>query len=288
VTPVPILGGGVDSRQYRISFAIETLSQVPADLVLPSGLGAFDAGVFLPRAEADWLGRRRYPPRILLVSGHEAWVVTHPAAGEQPVRLPLDRIERVEWGRILLTGWIVLTWDCGQVKLQYNTRARAPVEKCIRTIEDRWLPAAPTGAKLSAEVFGRPLDLKFKYAWSAEQLAGESPLAQFFQPAVQGNTSSAGDLVLVTSRRLLWITERREGKYERYGTVCHSARVSSIEGVRCLWTKRRGDLEIAFRSGDQWHVSLREDQEQEAHRFETLVGRTLLVGVGLPGPAAGS
>jgi hypothetical protein len=260
---------GVDSRQYRFTFAIEALSQVPADFVLPAGLAVFDAGVFLPRDDVDWLGRRRYPARILLLSDREALVVPHPAAGEQPVGVSLDRIERVEWGRILLTGWAVLTWDGGQIHLPYNTRARGPVEKCMKTLQDRWLPAAPARPTASAGVFGAPLDLKFEYAQSAELLPGETVLAQFFQPP------PAGDLVLATSRRLLWITERHKGSYGRYGTVSHSARLPSIAGVRCVRTDRGGRLEIAFRSGDPWHVPLREHQMQEAGRFETAIRRML-------------
>jgi hypothetical protein len=280
VTPMPSLERNVDSRQYRFSFAIEALPQVPADFVLPSDLGAFDAGVFLPRDEVDWLGRRRYPARILLLSGREALVVPHPAAEEQPVRVPLERIERIEWGRILLAGWVVLTWDAGQIQLPYNTRARGPVEKCMKTLQDRWLPATPAPDPPSAGAFGEPLDLKFEFARSAELLAGEAPVAQFFQPAVhelrrrlwlRRNDSSAGDLVLVTSRRLLWITERHKGSYERYGTVSHSARLPSIAGVRCVRTDRGGGFEIAFRSGDPWHVPLREDQKQEARKFEVAV-----------------
>ena len=271
---------GGDSRQYRFTFAIEALSQVPPDFVLPPEFRAFDAGVFLPRGDVDWLGRRRYPARILLLSDREAMVAPHPAAGELPVRVSLDRIERVEWGRILLTGWIVLTWDGGQISLPYNTRARGPVEKCMKTLQDRWLPAAPARPAPPTWAFGEPLDLKFEYARSAELIDGEAPLAQFFQPAVRGlrrrswfrrNDSSAGDLVLVTSRRLLWITERHKGSYGRYGTVSHSTRLSSIAGVRCVWTQRAGSLEIAFRSGDPWHIPVREDQKQEARRFEAAV-----------------
>jgi hypothetical protein len=257
---------GVDSRQYRFSFGIEAPSQVPADFVLPSDLGVFDAGVFLPRDDADWLGRRRYAARILLLGGREAIVVPHPTAGEQSVRVPLDRIERIEWGRILLIGWIVLTGDGGQVRLPYNTRARGPVEKCMQTLQDRWLPATPIQEAPSAGACGEPLDLKFAYARSAELLTGESPLAQFFQPR---------DLVLVTSRRLLWITERHQGRYERYGTVSHSARRASIAGVRCVPADRHGELEIALRSGAAWRVPLREDREQEAQRFEAAVRRML-------------
>jgi len=146
---MPSPGSGVDFRQYRISFPIEALSQVPSGFVLPSDIGAFDAGVFLPRDDADWLGRRRYPPRILLVNDREALVVPHREAGENPVRVPLDSIERVEWGRILLVGWIALAGDGGQIYLPYNTRTRGPVEKCMKTIQDRWLPAAPAHETLS-------------------------------------------------------------------------------------------------------------------------------------------
>ena len=246
----------VDSRQYRFTFAIEALSQVPPDFVLPPEFRAFDAGVFLPRGDVDWLGRRRYPARILLLRDREAMVAPHPAAGEQPVRVSLDRIERVEWGRILLTGWIVLTWDGGQINLPYNTRARGPVEKCMKTLQTRWLPSARQTP--AAGAFEEPLDLKFEYARSAELLDGEVPLAQFFQPP------PGGDLVLVTSRRQLWITERHKGSYGRYGTVSHSASLSSIAEVR-------GGLEIAFHSGDAWRIPVREDQKEEAQKFEVAI-----------------
>jgi hypothetical protein len=109
----------------------------------------------------------------------------------------------------LLTGWITLTWDGGQISLPYNTRARGPVEKCMKTVMDRWLPVAQARATPAAKAFSQPLDLKFGYALSAELLAGEVPLVQFFQP------SPGGDLVVITSRRLLWITERNKGTYGR-------------------------------------------------------------------------
>ena len=43
--------------QYRFSFALETVSKVPGDFVLPPDLGTLHAGVFLPADDADWRGR---------------------------------------------------------------------------------------------------------------------------------------------------------------------------------------------------------------------------------------
>lgn len=265
--------------QYRFSFALETVSQVPGDFVLPPDLGTLHAGVFLPADDADWRGRRRYSPRILLLCGSEVVIVPHPAAGEPTVRVPLERIERIEWGRILLTGWIVLSWDTGDMRLPYNTRSRGPVEACVKALLDRWLP--PQGcADRAAKSFGAPLDLKFRYALAAELVVGEVVLAQFFQPGDRGlrrrfwfhrSESAAGDLVLITSRRLLWVTERHKGKYGRYGAVSHSARISSIAGARCSGTSPR-NLEIAFRRGEPWRVPVRDDLKDEARVFEAEVG----------------
>jgi hypothetical protein len=286
VSSIPdLVQSRVDSRQYRFSFAIEALSQVPAGFALPEDFVAVDAGVFLPRADPGWLGRRDYHARILLMGGGELLISPHPESGERPVRVPLESIECVEWGRILLTGWVVLTWKGGRERLPYNTRGTNAVEKCVRSIEDRWLPAASTPQTPSAAaVFGEPLNLKFENAKSAEQLPGEAPLALFFQPGLGGPRKRwrfrrsdwpAGDLVLVTSRRLLWIAERQHGRYERYGTVSHSARLPSVACVRYVRAGRSGELDVAFGSGREWHVPVREDHEPEARGFEAAVRKAL-------------
>jgi len=272
-------GDGIDSRQYIFSFAIETLSLVPTDFVLPPDVRSLRAGVFLPQAEPDWIGRRKYPARILLLTEREVVVVAHPAAGEEPLRLPLDRLERIEWGRILLTGWIVFIWDSGQKQLLYNTRARGPVEKFMRTFQDRWLPSRPRADAGLPSVFGAPLNVKFEYARSSELVLGDMPFAQFFQPAVCGTRRllwfrrkrwSPGDLVAATPRRLLWITERRHGRYERYGTVSHWAPLTMVAEVQCARIERASEMRITFGSGGSWRIPLGENEE-EARAFVAAV-----------------
>ena len=280
ISPCP---PGVDSRQYRIAFPIETLSEVPADFVLPPDFGTCESGVFLPRDDAGWLGRRGYPPRVLLLSGREVLVIAHPSAGDQPVRVILDRVARAEWGRILLVGWFAMTWNGGQIHLPYNTRSRGPIEKCLRTIEDRWLPESSTPRQSSALAFGRALDLKFQNAGSAELLAGETPLAQLFQSPDRRmrrwwfgrSQRRPGDLVWLTARRLLWITERHKGGYLRYGTVSHSARLSSVAAVRCIRIGRQEILEIAHRDGPSWSIPLDADRVEDARKFGSAASEKL-------------
>lgn len=77
----------------------------------------------------------------------------------------------------------------------------------------------------------------------------------------------------VTPRRLLWITEQRGGRYERYGTVSRSAPWPAVAGVRCVPAGQGGELEVAFRSGDSWRVPFRDNEEPEARKLEAAIGR---------------
>jgi hypothetical protein len=243
------------------------------------------AGVFLPRDGEGWLGRREYPARVLLLTGSEVVVAAHPSAREPVVRFPLGLLQSIECGRSLLLGSIVLKWDGGQKRLPYNTCNSGPVDKVMDVIEDRWLPAVPGPEARNCEAFGEPLNLKFEYAQSGELLEGEEPLARFFQPAsrrtrrwavFRRETWSPGDLLLATSRRALWIEERYKGRYERYGTISHSAPLALLAGIRCAAANRRGELQVTFRTGDVWRIPLHLGRESEALKFEAALGRILV------------
>ncbi|MFB3778369.1 MAG: hypothetical protein ACE141_12200 [Bryobacteraceae bacterium] len=271
----------MDSRDYIFSFGLESLSEVPPDFDLPPDLDALEAGVFLPQSEKDWLGRRKYPARILLLTGREVVLAAHPASGEPLTRVPLGCLESAECGRILLMGWITLFWAGGNRNLQYNTGTAGPVEAFIKKFMDRWLPQAPERAAGDCLTFGKSLDLKFGYARSAELLPGESLLLQFFQPASFGGRRAgifrkrvwqAGDLLAATSRRLLWITERHRAQYEPYGTVSRSAPLAFVSGLRSRWVSGVGDMEVIVGTGLSWRLPLRDSEEGDARKFEAALG----------------
>ena len=112
-------GTGVDSRRCIFSFDVDSLCEVRAGLAVPSDLATVRAGVFFLQNDADWLGRRKNPARVLRLTEREVVVVAHRAAGEWPLRIPLDRLESIERDRILLPGWNVLL-------------GRGPEEACVR------------------------------------------------------------------------------------------------------------------------------------------------------------
>lgn len=276
-------GGPVDSRRYIFAFPISSPSQIPSGFPEVSGCDRIEAGVFLPQDDPDWLGRRRYPARILLISENELVVAAHQSAGEPVWRLPIAEISSVEWGRVLLLGWLVFMGGGTSKRLPFNTRGIIPVERCVKAFEERWLPR-DCKEERPPETFGTPLTLKFEYALKGELLNGEAPVLQFFHPAVKRerwilflrrDVWAAGDLIVATGRRLFWITERCQGRYEPYGTVTFCAPFRAVRGAGLTRVGEGSQLEIAFETGDPWRIPAGEGMEEEAGKFVAALQRML-------------
>jgi hypothetical protein len=56
---------------------IRSLEDLPSDFPIPQP-ERLRLGLFLPRDGPDWFGRRKYPPRILLLEANALVVLTHP------------------------------------------------------------------------------------------------------------------------------------------------------------------------------------------------------------------
>ena len=274
----------MDSRQYIFALPIASLFDIPADFDSPPGIGTLRAGVFLPQDDQDLRGSHDYPARVVLLTEQEAVVADHPAERGALLRVPIERIQTVECGHSLLLGWFVLRWDGGSKRLCYNTRTEAPVRRYLEALKNQWLPAALLERPQSGQAFGEPLTLKFEYARAAELLPGETALVQFFHPPVchahgwsvfRREYWFAGDLLIVTSRRLLWITDRYEGRYECYGTNSLSAPLESISETRGDMADRGIELKISFRSGHSWRIPFGGVERCDMQNFDCAMRRIL-------------
>ena len=271
-----------DPRQYIFSFPICSLAEVPSNFSLPFEAAPLVAGVFLPQHTAGWPGRRKSPARILLLTASEIVAAACACEPETAVRIPLHQIVSVESGRILLLGWLAVNWEGGRSEWPYNTCNRRAVDAFLTALKNRWLPPPAISRQSDLEIYGAPPSLKFIYAQAEELLEDEIPLARFFQPAVcrlggrwwpRRKTWSAGDLLLATSQRLLWIEERYKGRYERYGTVHHSAALASLVGAVLTQQDRTAWMTIGFCSGESWEIPLQESMAQEAAKFSAALRR---------------
>jgi len=278
----------MDSRDYVCAFAINGTGDVPADFESPPAVSDLLAGSFLPQSEPDWLRRRAYPARILLLTRDALWVIPHSRAKEQKFLIPLRDLETLECGRILLLGWVGFRWGDVQQVLPYNRRCSLTVERFLTRLKTRWFTqeAHQPEAELPLHRdYGAALNQKFEYALEAEMIDDdERPLIRFFQPSIRRvrrrffryETWSAGDLVLLSRRRVLWITERRGAAYEPYGTVSYSAPLAALVDVRYRPAEDRPQLQVCLRSGESWQLPLDDGNEAEAQSFADAMRRALM------------
>src|SRR5580700_311395 len=232
-------GPAIDSRHYIVAFELRGEDDCPPDFQLPSSLTSFDAGIFLPRDPPDWFGRSLYPPRLLLLNGNALDIVSHPSTGEPPCRWLMEQIFSVESGHMLLKGWLRFTGSGFDYTIRYNTRGFGSVFRFMQRFRNKLLPGTePRGDRTIHRSAG--LDIKFANALEREMDIGETILMQVFQAPKEVTFRSwliprrrwiAGDLLALTSRRLLWITDRERGFYSRYGCIASYARFDAVLGV---------------------------------------------------------
>ncbi len=265
--------GITDSRDYITPFSIFNVDDVPPDFDLPPELPGQFTGLFLPQ-DAGWFALRRFPPRLVILAGDAVWIV--PRKTTRATRIALDRLETQECGRILLLGWIGLQWEGRAETLHYNRHAAFTVERFLDRLKDAWLGQGLPIMRTEARAYGAELDLKFGQAKCPELRRDERVAVHFFHPSLclekhrfgfRRQARSAGDLVILSNLRVLWITERHRAGYEPYGTVSRSAPVCAIQSIRSRLSEGKTSLECLLRCGTVWEVPLNHGEEEAAMAF---------------------
>jgi hypothetical protein len=267
----------IDSRDYIVTFELSSIEDCPADLRLPPELGGFEAGLFLPRDDPDWFGRSAYPPRVVLVRERHLHVIAHPSAAEPHWECPLEDLVAVEAGHMLLKGWFRFTGCAFDKILWFNMRGYRAVSRFICQFRQRWLGEPEADPATNRTAAGDPeLGVKFGNALSAELDRGETSRSLLFQPSrafrrrrwfLPRVRRTPSDLVALTGRRLLWISDRDRTSYAPYGTVTSSMRLNRVAGANVISTADGCTLEIRTAAGITWNIPLAGDRRDETDAF---------------------
>ncbi len=267
----------IDSRDYILAFELHSMEDCPPDFQLGSTLRGFDAGLFLPGDDPDWLGRSTYPPRVLVLRGGQLIIVPHPSAHEPTWECPLRELLCLESGQMLLKGWFRFAGSAFDKTIPYNTRGYRAVTRFMYRLRQQWLGVSggPAGAgRRMLEPQG--LDLKFGHALAYEVDPDETITATVFQPPrallyrrwpLPRRRWIPGDLLALTGRRLLWITDRDRGSYSRYGTIARFARLEAVVGANLEGAVDGYLLTVCLTHGSPWLVSVGAESRQVAEKL---------------------
>jgi hypothetical protein len=264
-----------DSRDYLFSFSIAGPQDVPPDFgdCLP---GPLVSGVFLPRDDRDWLGRSTTPPRLLLLYDKHIQLIYHPRSRRSPQRISLEDVVAVESGHALLLGWIRLIESGEAIDIRYNRRTKQPVEQWLAALRASVCPPCHSEFVSNSAHFGEGIDYKFKNARDVELDRAETVEASWFIAPAPRNRSywmfsrrytEAGNLLLVTDRRVLWITDKLSNSYDRYGYVARYSSLAETERFSIDQDRPLDSIAVRFRGNRQWLVPAPHRDTSDAELF---------------------
>jgi hypothetical protein len=119
------------------------------------------------------------------------------------------------------------------------------------------------------------LDMKFANALALELDVGETILMRTFQPPkevvsrrwlVPRRHWVAGDLLALTTRRLLWITDRESGSYSRYGSVASYAPFDAVQSLGLVSGRGGQILQVDLHSGSAWRIPIASERRWDWER----------------------
>jgi hypothetical protein len=265
----------IDSRDYIVAFELRTMDDCPPDFELPSAVAGFETGLFLPRGDRDRFGRPLYPPRILLLKDRALHIFSHSSTGEPPSRGAMDQITSVESGHMLLKGWLRFAGAGFDRTVRYNTRGFRSVFRFMRRFRDELLRGVRPLTSLPVP-FEEGLDMKFANALALELDFGETVLTRVFQPPREVRSRNwllprhhwiAGDLLALTSRRLLWITDRERESHSRYGSIASYAPFDAVLSIDLTLGRGGHILQVGMNAGPAWQVPIARDSPWNCQRI---------------------
>ena len=270
-----------DSNDYRFPFAVISVSEIPAGFTTPEIAGEILTGLFLPRDRATWFGAPM-PPRVLFLTAASLTILSHRDSRLAPLDIRLNAVCAIENGHSLLIGWIRLFHREASETLSYNTRSWRIVDRFMSSLRKALF--RPAGVPVTPQAqFGPVLNMKFENALAMELDPGECVAASIFAPATEpprrfGRVSrsswSSGELVAITDRRALWISERVQGARARYGVVTRSASLASFDGISLDERERTMSVHLAVT--DSWRIPLLEGSARAAREFAASAFRAVM------------
>jgi hypothetical protein len=266
----------VDSRAYAFVYPIRGSEHFPADFHVAVDFNRVVSAIFLPQDQSGWFSKSRYPARILVLLPDVLVVATHPSSGEPEIRVRTRDIVAIESSRILLDGRLTVHTVESSHQWRYNTRDSRHLDEFLLNLRQLTMPEQDAFPKVSGVVFGSSLDFKFAAAQSSELDPGERVLVKFFSPPrqlidkrwfVETHSWQPGDYVGLTSRRILWITDRSDGHRSAFGTISTYAALRHLSEISLTHREGVCELAVSVEGHQDWRIPIPTELREQARSF---------------------
>lgn len=276
----------VDSRWYRFGFSLSKPEDAPRDFPIPQTASIFSAAFFMPGESHSSYDKGIYPPRIFTLSGDEIAIYAHPSSEESPFIFRIPELISIESAKLLLFGYIKFQTETSTHLFRYNVVEKRYMDSFLACVRDLWLaPERTTGYQTDNPQFEN-LTLRFRYALKKEldpqeeyqahvylEVKNEHRGKSLFRSSAHARQQISGDMLILTNRRLLWITNRIAGMHESYGYIARYIPHRRVKSFVLERDATASTLTCNIDGGEPWNIIVPNDYAVSAEEFSTDVMR---------------
>ncbi len=250
---------------------------VPAWCRVLQGNEQLTVGVCLrPTLSGTEAGETSVPVQaLLLFKSFIALVRSGPFPDVQ--RIPLRTVEFIESGTLIGERWFSVVTSDGTYRFQYAIRDEACVQMFLYDLRHRLMPARAGLGLAQGISCGAPLELKFACAEADELDPDESLLIRFFSPNVRTvkrhhwfrhrDLWLPADYLGLTTRRLLWLSDRHQGQTATGGIVARYCPLAGSTRIRTESEMGDWEIRVCFSYASTWRIPVGNGLMKSVCRF---------------------
>lgn len=192
-------------------------------------------------------------------------------------RIPLSTIEFIESGSLIGERWFSLVTSDSTYRFEYAIRDEACIQMFLYDLRRR-LMTARVGLGLAQGIScGAMLELKFACAEADELDPDESLLIRFFSPHSRTverhrwfwrrDLWLPADYLALTTRRLLWLSDRHKGQTATGGIVTRYCPLGASTKIKMESEMGDWEIRVCFPYANTWRIPVANGLMKSVCRF---------------------
>ena len=274
------------AAEYRQAYLIGRQEHLPTDFPLAVDFEQVLSGMFVPARAYGRLRGLRSPACIVLLSQTMLLVIVNPREGGTRKIVPLHEILAIESRQVFPEGRITIRTANSVHEWPYDLHAEGYVTEFMYQLRQAVLSDGEAAQRSpDRSIFGEPLNHRFGCAESDNLDRGEPLMTRFFSaPSTtirkrwlfKIKLPVPGEYLAVTSRRVIWITDRVDGIYEPTGIMSSYTPLRHFVGIGLHCQEKTCEMNLVFYGGVRWRVPIQPDFHDEAKSFVKQARRLLV------------
>jgi hypothetical protein len=258
------------------SYLMRQVSDLPGWCQVSNSNEPFTIAIYFPSITAGTMRHETAGRQALLL--FKSYIALARLGSVPDLRwIPLGSVEFVESGSLISERWFSIATSDSTYRFQYRICDEACVQMFLYDLRRRLMTGGAAPGLAQGITCGSPLELKFACAETDELDPEEPVLIRFFSPHVrtverhkwfwQRDVWLPADYLALTTRRLLWLSDRHNGQTATGGVIARYCPLGASTRIKMEREKDRWEARVWFASASTWRIPVADGLMKPICRF---------------------